>query len=181
MGPVITPQSKERVESLIALGERQGAKVLLDGRNSKIAKYESGNFVNPTILDNVPATSDLADTEIFGPCSASSTPTIWTTLSPSSNAAPTAIRRRYFTSSGSAARRFRYEAPPATSASTSESPRPWLLPFQRMEKQLLRRSPRAGPRRHRVLHRQKVVVERWPKNTAENSEPLPCAPLCPLW
>src|SRR5271166_5558943 len=34
MGPVISPQSKERVESLIGLGEKQGAKVLLDGRNS---------------------------------------------------------------------------------------------------------------------------------------------------
>jgi malonate-semialdehyde dehydrogenase (acetylating)/methylmalonate-semialdehyde dehydrogenase len=56
MGPVITPQSKERVESLIGLGEKQGAKVLLDGRNSKIPRYESGNFVNPTILDDVPAT-----------------------------------------------------------------------------------------------------------------------------
>ena len=51
MGPVITPQSKSRVESLIATGEKQGAKVLLDGRNSKIPKYEAGNFVNPTILD----------------------------------------------------------------------------------------------------------------------------------
>src|SRR5205823_1083994 len=67
MGPVITPQSKSRVESLIATGEKQGAKVLLDGRNSKIPKYEAGNFVNPTILDDLPATSDLADTEIFGP------------------------------------------------------------------------------------------------------------------
>src|SRR5258707_13307203 len=67
MGPVITQQSKERVESLIGLGEKQGAKVLIDGRGSKIPKYESGNFVNPTILDDVPPTSDLADTEIFGP------------------------------------------------------------------------------------------------------------------
>src|SRR6202044_2422137 len=49
MGPVITPQSKARVESLIGLGEKQGAKVLLDGRNSKVPRYESGNFVNPTI------------------------------------------------------------------------------------------------------------------------------------
>src|SRR5579864_9523761 len=59
MGPVITPQSKERVESLIGVGEKQGAKVLLDGRNSRIPKYESGNFVKPTILDDLPATSDL--------------------------------------------------------------------------------------------------------------------------
>src|SRR5580692_10973155 len=55
MGPVITKQSKERVEHLIGVGEKQGAKVLLDGRNAKVSKHESGNFVNPTILDDVPA------------------------------------------------------------------------------------------------------------------------------
>src|SRR6478736_4248238 len=49
MGPVITQQSKERVESLIGLGEKQGAKVLLDGRNAKIPRHASGNFVKPTI------------------------------------------------------------------------------------------------------------------------------------
>src|SRR5580693_1186545 len=67
MGPVITAQSKSRIESRIAAGERQGAKVLLDGRNPKISKYEAGNFVKPTILDDVSPTSDVADTEIFGP------------------------------------------------------------------------------------------------------------------
>src|ERR1700728_3304681 len=64
MGPVITAQSKSRIESLIAAGEKEGAKVLVDGRNPKIAKHESGNFVKPTILDGVPATSELTDTEI---------------------------------------------------------------------------------------------------------------------
>ena len=55
MGPVITAQSKSRIESLIGVGEKEGAKVLLDGRNAKIPKHESGNFVKPTILDGVPA------------------------------------------------------------------------------------------------------------------------------
>src|SRR3954453_455331 len=67
MGPVITPQSKTRVESLVAAGEKQGAKVLLDGRKSGVPKGERGNFVKPTVLDAVPATSELIDTEIFGP------------------------------------------------------------------------------------------------------------------
>src|SRR5207302_8122392 len=51
MGPVITPESKERVESLIGVGEGQGAKILVDGRNARVARHERGNFVNPTILD----------------------------------------------------------------------------------------------------------------------------------
>ena len=67
MGPVITQQSKSRVEELIGVGESEGAKVLLDGRKSKISKYESGNFVKPTVLDGVPSSSKLTDTEIFGP------------------------------------------------------------------------------------------------------------------
>src|SRR6266566_4846918 len=111
MGPVITAQSKSRVESLIAMGEKQGAKVLLDGRNSKIPKYEAGNFVNPTILDDLPVTSDLADTEIFGPVlslvHADSLDEALTFLERS----PYGNQASLFTSSGSAARRFRYEAP----------------------------------------------------------------------
>src|SRR5205807_2671451 len=67
MGPVITRDSKARVQSLIGVGEKEGAKVLLDGRNAKIPKYESGNFVKPTIPDNLPKDSELANTEIFGP------------------------------------------------------------------------------------------------------------------
>src|SRR5881227_2948131 len=111
MGPVITAQSKSRVESLIAMGEKQGAKVLLDGRNSKIPKHEAGNFVNPTILDDLPVTSDLADTEIFGPVlslvHADSLDEALTFLERS----PYGNQASLFTSSGSAARRFRYEAP----------------------------------------------------------------------
>src|SRR6202046_4178239 len=67
MGPVITRQSKDRVQNLIGVGARDGAKVVVDGRNPKVAKYESGNFVKPTVLDGVPASSELTNTEIFGP------------------------------------------------------------------------------------------------------------------
>src|SRR4051812_9942644 len=111
MGPVITPHSKSRVESLVAAGEKQGAKVLLDGRNAKIARHEAGNFVKPTILDNVPASSDLADTEIFGPVlsliHANDMDEALAFLERSAYGNQASL----FTSSGSAARRFRYEAP----------------------------------------------------------------------
>lgn len=53
MGPLISPQAKRRVESLIQSGVEEGARVLLDGRNVKVAGYESGNFVGPTILSKV--------------------------------------------------------------------------------------------------------------------------------
>src|SRR5437762_10984002 len=67
MGPVITKESKRRIESLISAGIGEGAKLIVDGRNTKIPKYESGNFLTPTVLDGLPSTSQLANTEIFGP------------------------------------------------------------------------------------------------------------------
>src|SRR5947209_15441658 len=67
MGPVITPDSKMRIETLIGNGVSDGAKPIVDGRNAKIPNHEGGNFLKPTVLDGVPVSSALAHTEIFGP------------------------------------------------------------------------------------------------------------------
>ena len=67
MGPVITPESKRRIESLIAKGVSEGANLLLDGRNATISGYEKGNFIKPTILENVALEGEIIKTEIFGP------------------------------------------------------------------------------------------------------------------
>jgi len=67
MGPVISTQSKSRIEHCIETGERQGANVLVDGRNPKIPGGERGNFVRPTVLTDVRPDSELAQTEVFGP------------------------------------------------------------------------------------------------------------------
>jgi malonate-semialdehyde dehydrogenase (acetylating)/methylmalonate-semialdehyde dehydrogenase len=67
MGPVISAESKTRIEGLIAKGEQEGARVLVDGRAGKVAGFEDGFFVMPTILDQVPPDAEAARTEIFGP------------------------------------------------------------------------------------------------------------------
>lgn len=67
MGPVITPESKLRIEGLINRGVSEGAKLLLDGREASITGYEKGNFIKPTILENVALDGELIRTEIFGP------------------------------------------------------------------------------------------------------------------
>src|SRR6202050_2603310 len=111
MGPVITRQSKERVQNLIDVGARDGAKVVIDGRNAKVAKYDGGSFVKPTVLDGVPATSELTNTEIFGPVlslvHSSSIDDAMEIVARS----PFGNQASLFTSSGSAARRFRHETP----------------------------------------------------------------------
>jgi len=111
MGPVITRESKQRIESLIDKGVGEGAKPVVDGRNTKIPNHENGNFVKPTVLDGLPSSSQLAHTEIFGPVlslvHASSMDEAMEFLSRS----PYGNQASLFTTSGAAARRFRYEAP----------------------------------------------------------------------
>jgi malonate-semialdehyde dehydrogenase (acetylating) / methylmalonate-semialdehyde dehydrogenase len=111
MGPVITRESKQRIESLISQGANEGAKPILDGRNTKVPNHENGNFVRPTLLDNLPASSELAHTEIFGPVlsliHANSVDDAMDFLQRS----PYGNQASLFTTSGAAARRFRYEAP----------------------------------------------------------------------
>jgi len=67
LGPVISPQSKERIESLIASAEEEGATILLDGRGQTPAKYPNGNWVGPTIITNVTKDMRCYREEIFGP------------------------------------------------------------------------------------------------------------------
>jgi malonate-semialdehyde dehydrogenase (acetylating)/methylmalonate-semialdehyde dehydrogenase len=111
MGPVITRESKQRIESLIGKGVDEGAKPVVDGRNAKIPNHEHGNFLKPTVLDGLPSSSQLAHTEIFGPVlslvHANSMDEAMEFLSRS----PYGNQASLFTTSGAAARRFRYEAP----------------------------------------------------------------------
>lgn len=67
VGPVISRQSKDRINNLIESGVKQGAKLVLDGRGIKVAGFEKGNFVGPTILTDVKPNMDCYKEEIFGP------------------------------------------------------------------------------------------------------------------
>jgi len=67
MGPVISSEHMKKIEDYISLGEKEGAKIVLDGRNCKIQGYENGNFVGPTLFDNVSKEMTIYKEEIFGP------------------------------------------------------------------------------------------------------------------
>ncbi|KAJ5659693.1 Methylmalonate-semialdehyde dehydrogenase [Penicillium longicatenatum] len=67
LGPVISPESKKRIEDLIASAEAEGATILLDGRGYKPEKYPNGNFIGPTIITNVTTDMKCYKEEIFGP------------------------------------------------------------------------------------------------------------------
>jgi malonate-semialdehyde dehydrogenase (acetylating) / methylmalonate-semialdehyde dehydrogenase len=67
LGAVINKESQERIERYIAEAERDGAKILVDGRNTKVAGKEGGTYVGPTVIDYVTPEMSVAKEEIFGP------------------------------------------------------------------------------------------------------------------
>ncbi len=67
MGPLISKDHMDKVLNYIKIGEKEGAKIIRDGRNIKIQGYENGYFVGPTLFDNVKKEMDIYKNEIFGP------------------------------------------------------------------------------------------------------------------
>ena len=67
LGPVINKASQEKIERYITEAETQGAKILVDGRNTTVPGKENGTYVGPTVIDFVTAQMSVATEEIFGP------------------------------------------------------------------------------------------------------------------
>ncbi|NEO25797.1 MAG: CoA-acylating methylmalonate-semialdehyde dehydrogenase [Kamptonema sp. SIO4C4] len=162
MGPVITPQSKHRIEGLIAQGIGEGAKPLIDGRNTTISGYENGNFIRPTILEDVSPMSALATTEVFGPVlGLMQVETIEEAIA-IVNGGKWGNMACLFTRSGSAARQFRYEAEAGNIGINIGVAAPMaFFPFSGWKESFF--GDLHGQGRHAVefFTQTKVVVERW--------------------
>jgi len=109
MGPLISPDAKKRVESLIATGVKEGAKLVLDGRGIKVPGYEKGNFVGPTIITDVKPNMTVYQEEIFGPVLICLTADSLDEAIKLINKNPYGNGTAIFTNSGAAARRYQHE------------------------------------------------------------------------
>ena len=67
LGSVISEEAKIRIEKYIEEAEKNGAKIILDGRGVKVSGKENGYYVGPTILDHVKPEMKIAQEEVFGP------------------------------------------------------------------------------------------------------------------
>lgn len=164
MGPVITPQSKERIQGLIQQGADEGATVLLDGRDPTVAGYEQGNFIRPTILQDIPPGGTIARTEIFGPVLGMlhvDTVDEAIALVNSGNYGNMAC---LFTSSGAAARKFRYEVQAGNVGINIGVAAPMaFFPFSGWKDSFFGVLHGQGKHAVEFFTQTKVVVERWPK------------------
>lgn len=164
MGPVITSESKERIEQLIQKGINEGGDLLLDGRNHQPAGFEEGNFIAPTILENVPLKGEIIKTEIFGP--------VMTLLQMGTveealkfvNSGNYGNMACLFTSSGANARKFRNEAMAGNIGINIGVAAPMAqFPFSGWKDSFF--GDLHGQGRHAIefFTQTKVVIERWPK------------------
>jgi len=164
MGPVITPQSKNRITGLVEQGLQEGASIVLDGRSAVIDGYEKGNFLRPTILQDVPPQGTLAQTEVFGPVLGMMHVDGLDEAIELINSGRYGNMACLFTSNGAAARKFRYEVEAGNVGINIGVAAPMaFFPFSGWKDSFF--GTLHGQGRHSVefYTQTKVVVERWPK------------------
>lgn len=164
MGAVINRGSVARIEQLIGLGASEGAGVPVDGRGTVIRGYESGAFVRPTILTGVQPGSATWKTEIFGPVlSLMHVNTIEDAIA-LTNSHVYGNQASLFTSSGAAARKFRYEAEAGNIGINIGVAAPMaFFPFSGWKESFFGDMHGQGMDAVEFFTQKKVVVERWPK------------------
>jgi malonate-semialdehyde dehydrogenase (acetylating)/methylmalonate-semialdehyde dehydrogenase len=110
MGPLISAKHRERVVGYVEKGVAEGARLVLDGRATRVAGRPGGFFVGPTVFDNVSPAMAIGREEIFGPvaavCPVKNLDEAFRVMEAHPNANATSI----FTSSGKAAREFSHRA-----------------------------------------------------------------------
>ena len=164
MGPVINAASRQRIEQLIGAGQGEGAGLPVDGRNPRIKGYERGSFVRPTILTDVPRGGEVARTEIFGPVLGLMHVATIDEAIGLANAGAYGNQASLFTSSGSAARKFRYEVQAGNVGINIGVAAPMaFFPFSGWKESFFGDMHGQGMDAVEFFTQKKVVVERWPR------------------
>ncbi|MBL8132268.1 MAG: CoA-acylating methylmalonate-semialdehyde dehydrogenase [Anaerolineae bacterium] len=164
MGPVITKDSKARIEGIIAGAQQSGVNVLVDGRQKTVSGYEEGNWVFPTILQDVPPESVPATTEIFGPVLSMMHAASVEQAIALVNARAFGNMACIFTSSGAAARQFRYEANAGNVGINIGVAAPMaFFPFSGWNESFFGDLHAQSHHGVEFYTQTKVVVERWPQ------------------
>jgi malonate-semialdehyde dehydrogenase (acetylating) / methylmalonate-semialdehyde dehydrogenase len=164
MGPVITSESRARIEFLISKAVSEGARATVDGRKPSIPQGEKGSFVRPTILEGLPLSSEVTKTEIFGPVLSLHH------MDDIDQAIAMVNTGRYgnmaclFTTNGASARKFRYEAEVGNVGINVGVAAPMAyFPFSGARDSFYGDLHGQGRDAIEFFTQEKVVVERWPK------------------
>ena len=164
MGPVISAESKARIEGLISKSVDEGAVLLADGRGKKVKDYEDGFFVFPTVLDDVPPQGETARTEIFGPVLSLMHARSIDEAIQMVNARSYGNMACIFTNDGASARRFRYEVSAGNVGINVGVAAPMaFFPFSGWGDSFFGDLHAQASHGVEFYTQTKVVVERWPR------------------
>ena len=171
MGPVVTAAAKMRIEKLIGEGVEQGATLLVDGRNCKVAGRENGFFVGGTLFDHVTPDMTIYKEEIFGPV-------LCILRSPDVASAVNLINANeygngvaIFTRDGGTAREFVRQIQVGMVGVNVPLPVPMAFnSFGGWKRSMFGDHHAYGPEGVRFYTRHKAVMQRWPNTASAGAE-----------
>jgi malonate-semialdehyde dehydrogenase (acetylating)/methylmalonate-semialdehyde dehydrogenase len=163
MGPVIAPQSRERVLTYIDAAVSDGARLALDGRGQGVADLPRGNFVGPTIVDGVECEMAVAREEVFGPVLSVQRARDLSQAIEMINTSPYGNSASIYTTSGGAAREFRRRVEAGMLGVNLGVPAPMpFFPFSGWKASFFGDLHAQGKDAIDFYTRRKVVSSRWP-------------------
>lgn len=166
MGPVISAAAKERIVGLVDDAEKQGANVLLDGRDLVVEGYEGGHFIGPTIVTNVSTDSDLYKNEVFGPVLTIVEADTYEEAIQLVNSSPFGNGAAIFTNDGGMARKFQLEVEAGMVGINVPIPTPVAYySFGGWKESLLGDHHIHGPEGVKFYTRGKAITSRWPSES----------------
>ncbi len=162
LGPLCTPQGRDKVLDWIDRALAEGARMVLDGRNPRVPGYERGYFLGPTILENGHPDMETAKEEAFGPVAvlmrARSLDEALEWINTKTNYGHSAC---LFTESGRAARRFAREAQVGNVGINVAVPQPYAFFPLGSKKESFLGVAKSRMASMRLFMDEKTVTARW--------------------
>lgn len=166
MGPVISASAKSRIVGLVDDAEKDGANVVLDGRDLVIEGKEGGHFIGPTIVTNASTDSDLYKEEVFGPVLTIVEADTYEEAINIVNSSEFGNGAAIFTNDGGMARKFTLEVEAGMVGVNVPIPTPVAYySFGGWKESLLGDHHIHGPEGVRFYTRAKAITTRWPSES----------------
>jgi len=171
MGPVVTPQARDRVIGYVDRGVHAGATLVVDGRGLVVDGHSGGFFVGPTLFDRVTTDMDIYTDEIFGPVLVVLRADSFAEAIDIINANPYGNGTAIFTASGQAARTFQRSVQVGMIGINVPIPVPMAFySFGGWKRSLFGDTHAYGLEGVRFYTRYKAVMQRWPGSIAKGAE-----------
>jgi malonate-semialdehyde dehydrogenase (acetylating)/methylmalonate-semialdehyde dehydrogenase len=163
MGPVVTPEARDRIIGYVGRGVGAGAALVVDGRGLVVDGHEDGFFVGPCLFDHVTTGMDIYRDEIFGPVLVVLRAGTFGEAIDIVNANPYGNGTAIFTSSGQAAKKFQRNVQVGMIGINVPIPVPMAFySFGGWKDSLFGDTHVHGPEGIRFYTRAKAVTSRWP-------------------